>query len=255
MDEQRDATVQASRDAGTHDLPLVFVHGSGDTARAWGAVVAALPGRACLALDLPGHGAERERPGPAEMSVADYAAWVRGELDRRGLGPICLIGHSLGSAIALRLAADAPERVRRIVLVGGGARLRVLPAMLEAAREQPEAAGAQLSALAFANSHSAERDAHQARPAELAPGMLYRDLAACDRFDMMGELAQIRQPALIVTGEQDQLTPPKYATYLRDHLPSATLVLVPGAGHYLPLEAPAALAAALTSWLQHGSEV
>lgn len=249
MQPNGDATADGRTDAISQDVPLVFIHGSGDTARAWDAVVAALPGRTCIALDLPGHGTERERPGPAEMSVGDYAAWVRDELDRRGLGSVCLVGHSLGSAISLRLAADAPERVGRIVLVGGGARLRVLPALLEAAREQPEVAGRQLDTAAFAETHAAQREAHRARPADVAPGMLHRDLAACDRFDMMGELAEIAQPVLIVTGEQDRLTPPKYATYLRDHLPSATLVLVPGAGHYLPLEAPEALAAAITGWL------
>ncbi len=231
-------------------LPVVFVHGSGDSARVWDAVIAALPCRTGVALDLPGHGVERDRPGPPEMSVADYAGWVRDELGRRGLSQVCLVGHSLGSAIAQRLAVDAPDLVRRVVLVGGGARLRVLPAMLEAAREQPDVAAARLAELGFADAHADQRDAQLAQPADFAPGMLYRDLAACDAFDMMAELGRLAQPTLIVTGEQDRLTPPKYATYLRDHLPHATLVLIPGAGHHLPVEAPTALAAAITTWLE-----
>jgi pimeloyl-ACP methyl ester carboxylesterase len=233
---------------GDENLPLVFVHGSGESGRAWDAVIANLTGRACVALDLPGHGDERDRPGPERMSVADYANAVRDEIERRGLGAVCLVGHSLGSAIAQRLAADAPDLVRRVVLVGGGARLRVLPELLEEAREQPEAARARLHEAGFASEHAALRDAHLAQTPEVAPGMLYRDLAACDAFDMMPELDRITQPTLIVTGEQDLLTPPKFATYLRDHLPDATLMLIPGAGHFLPDEAPGVLAEAIAGW-------
>lgn len=229
---------------------LVFIHGSGDTAHVWDALVARLPGLACVSLDLPGRGESQSQPIPEHLSVADYAASVRAELERRGVSDVCLVGHSLGSAIALRLAADAPELVRRVVLVGGGARLRVLPALLEDARERSEQAQRELLDAAFAPEHAAERDALRAQPVKLAPSMLYRDLAACDTFDMMAELGGIAQPTLVVTGEQDQLTPPKYAVYLRDHLPNASLVLIPGAGHYLPVEEPDALADAITRWLE-----
>jgi len=245
MDSARDN----ARDNAHDNLPLVFVHGSGDSARAWDAVVAQLPDRTCIALDLPGHGAARELPGPERMSVADYAQWVRAELAWRDLGGVCLIGHSLGSAIAQRLAVDAADLVRHVALVGGGARLRVLPALLEAARDHPDATRAHLAELGFAPDHAALRESHLEEPEAAAPGVLYRDLAACDAFDMMAELGRIVQPTLIVTGEQDRLTPPKYATYLHDHLPHATLVLIPGVGHNLPVEAPHALAAAITTWL------
>jgi pimeloyl-ACP methyl ester carboxylesterase len=236
-------------DRGEDNLPLVFVHGSGESAHAWDAVITWLPGYICLALDLPGHGAAREDPSQERMSVADYAEFARDEIARHGFGGVCLIGHSLGSAIAQRLAVDSPDLVRRVALVGGGARLRVLPELLEEARDQPDAARRRLAELGFASEHAALRDAYLAQPPAAAPGMLYRDLAACDTFDMMAELERIEQPTLILTGEQDRLTPPKFASYLRDHLPDATLILIPGAGHYLPIEAPQALASAIRGWL------
>src|SRR5262249_4468474 len=79
---------------------LVLLHGSGDSAQTWGRLLPLLGGLSCLALDLPGHGERAERPGPSVMSVADYAASVRGMLARRGLEHVCLVGHSLGGAIA-----------------------------------------------------------------------------------------------------------------------------------------------------------
>src|SRR5690242_3305041 len=91
--------------------PLVFVHGSGDSAKSWALVIAALPDIPCVTLDLPGHGALVEQPGPSVMSVGDYAAFVRAEIERRGLIGACVVGHSLGGAIALQLALDAPDLV------------------------------------------------------------------------------------------------------------------------------------------------
>lgn len=228
---------------------LVFVHGSGDTARVWDALIARLPEFTCVALDLPGHGALMERPGPADMGVDDYAAAVHAELTRRELVGVCLIGHSLGSAIALRMALEYPSRVGRLVLIGGGARLRVLPTLLEEAKASPDKAKETLTQLAFAPANESRAPAHIAAMSPLAPGMLARDLSACDRFDMMEDLGRVAQETLVITGEADRLTPPKYAVYLRDHLANAQLDLVPGAGHYVALEAPGRVAEAIRRWL------
>ena len=228
---------------------IVFIHGSGDSAREWDAVIAGLPQFQTLALDLPGHGSQLDRPGPAVMSVADYADAVRAALMRRELSHVCLVGHSLGGAIALQVALDYPSLASRLVLVGTGARMRVLPAMLEAAQTAPADAARQFAAYGFAPGQEARAQAYAASLAPAAPGMLYRDLAACDAFDVMADLGRVAQPALVLVGAQDRLTPPKYAQYLCDHLDNATLVTVPGAGHYLPAEAPEAVASAIASWL------
>src|SRR5262249_10097895 len=153
----------------------------------------------CVALDLPGHGAAAGGVAPAQVSVAGYVESVREELSRRGLSGVCLVGHSLGSAIALRLALDHADLVGHLVLVGGGARLRVLPALLDQAREDPGQAKRTLTEYGFSPRHEARRAAYLARTTPLAPHMLYRDLAACDGFDVMSELARITQPVLVVT--------------------------------------------------------
>ncbi|HLZ20962.1 MAG TPA: alpha/beta hydrolase [Ktedonobacterales bacterium] len=228
---------------------LVFIHGSGDSARAWEPLVNQLRDYECVVLDLPGHGALVDRPGPADMSVDDYAAAVHAELARRDLANVCLVGHSLGSAIALHMALEYPSRVGRLVLIGAGARLRVLPALLDEAQSSPATAKEKLTRLAFAPVNEDRAPAHIAAMGPLAPGMLYRDLRACDHFDMMDGLGRVAQDTLIIVGEDDRLTPPKYATYLRDHLAGAQLVTLPGAGHYVAVEAPDAVAAAIRRWL------
>jgi pimeloyl-ACP methyl ester carboxylesterase len=228
---------------------LVFVHGSGDSGAVWGPLIALLPEVYAVALDLPGHGALTEQPGPAEPSVADYAAFVRGELERLGADKPTLVGHSLGGAIALRLALDAPERVGRLALVGSGARLRVAPAFLEAARAADSTGMLAITRMAFAEQHTAEADRYHAQRAGAAPGALYRDLAACNQFDVMSEAARITQPTLLVVGEGDRMTPPKYSEYLAAQLPNATLAVIPDAGHYAQIEQPQRVADALRAWL------
>src|SRR5260370_25962661 len=118
---------------------LVFVHGTGDSAHAWDGVIAALPEQRCLALDLPGHGAAAGATLPAGAGVEGYVDYVRTTLARQGQAAVCLVGHSLGSAIALRLAVEAPALVAQLVLVGAGARFRGRPAPPRRAGRRPRA--------------------------------------------------------------------------------------------------------------------
>ncbi len=236
-------------DASGADATLVFVHGSGDSADVWRPLIALLPEFTCIALDLPGHGALRDQPGPTEMSVGDYAEWVARELKRRSLRPSVIAGHSLGGAIALRLALDSPGLAPRLALVGTGARLRVAPALLAEAQMAGPSGSAAIVRASFAAAHTGQADAfHTARP-PTAPGMLYRDLTACDQFDVMAELERITMPTLIVVGADDRMTPPKYAEYLHARLSTSELVVIPDAGHYVQLEQPQAVADALRGWL------
>lgn len=230
---------------------LVFLHGSGDTAACWDGVVARLGAehRAVHCLDLPGHGSRATESMAGLDDVPAFARAVLAEADRLGIGPATYIGHSLGSAIALQLALDTPERVRRLVLIGGGARLRVLPELLPQARDDPDAALRRVSVLGHAPDHAAMAAAYAEQPKPRAAEALYRDLCACDGFDVGARLGEVRQPALVLVGEQDRLTPPKYASFLADRIPNSTLVVIAGAGHYVMHEAPDAVAGALRSWL------
>ncbi len=231
--------------------PLVFIHGSGDSARVWDDVIALLPEFETIALDLPGHGALATAP-LASVDVAAYADWLRAELERRGIERPMVIGHSLGGAVALQLALAAPSSVGRLGLVGTGARLRVAPAFLQIAQRAGEAGTPQtpeITRAGFADAHAALADMYDAQRAQTAPSMLFHDLTACNQFDIMADLERISQPTLIIVGAEDRMTPAKFSAFLQNSIPGSELVVVPDAGHYVQIEDPQRVADALRVWL------
>ena len=233
------------------DNPLVFIHGAGDSARAW-REQAAYFGERGHAIDLPGHG-ERPDSLPELVDVADYAravhAIVREEL--RLEQPI-IAGHSLGGLIALQMGLDYGSKLGGLVLIGTGARMRVLPALLQTARLEPEQALRTLKDL------PASRESEPALPARLfneqaslKPGMLYRDLMACNSFDVMDRLGELQNvPTLIICGADERNAPVKYSQYLHMHIPGSTLEIIEGAGHYVQREKPEEVNLAIARWLE-----
>ncbi len=238
---------------GARGAPLLLVHGAGGTHLHWPETLRALPGRRVLAVDLPGHG---QAPLPGETTIAGYAGALLGMLDALGIPRAVVAGHSMGGAIALSLAMDAPDRVAGLFLVGTGARLRVAPAILEGSADPARAAEVAegVAAFSFGPSTSvADRAAHARAVAALPAGVLHDDFAACDAFDAMARLGSIRAPAFVVVGEEDRLTPPKYAAFLRERLPGEGLLLVPGAGHMVAIESPIEVTAAAAAFLDRVS--
>jgi pimeloyl-ACP methyl ester carboxylesterase len=173
-------------------------------------------------------------------------------MDALGLPTAVAVGHSMGGAVALALALDAPKRVAGLVLAGTGARLRVHPMLLEATRPggaAAEALTALISSWYSPVSSPRMRDLAARSLEATDPAVLHGDFLACNAFDVMDRLGAIDRPTLVITGEDDQMTPVKYARYLADHLARARLEIVPGAGHMVMLEQPAAVEKILTDWL------
>jgi pimeloyl-ACP methyl ester carboxylesterase len=85
---------------------------------------------------------------------------------------------------------------------------------------------------------------------ETGPDVLLGDFGACDHFDVIGRMGEIEVPTLVITGTADQLTPPKYARFLAEHITDAQLVLVEGAGHMVMLERPAQVAKIVQEFLK-----
>lgn len=227
------------RTAGEGPLSLVMIHGAGGS---WQALAPQLElgnsGLRVIIPDLPGHG---HSEGLAQDSVPIYAEFLHEFMQNLGLSQLVLAGHSLGGAIAQEFALSWPESLNALILLSTGARLRVGPTFLTSLAQ--EADGLPASALELNPNSDPETMV-------MSPMGRYLDYLACDRFDRMEAINQITLPTLVMAGEQDTSTPPKYARYLAERIPNAELVLIPEAGHLMPLEAPEQVNAALLNFLR-----
>ncbi|MCL4395036.1 MAG: alpha/beta hydrolase [Chloroflexi bacterium] len=229
-------------------ISVVFVHGTGCNATIWHHQVSHLSGKyRPLAVDLPGHG---EAGGQPQSDIEAYADAVeRFIADHKADRPV-IAGHSLGGGIILTMALRNPSAYRGLVLVGTGARLRVLPAIIQQSREDFPSALALMSDLEWAASTDPALKAEYRRQAEVAgSNVIWCDFTACDKFDAIGRLGALTMPAVAIVGEQDKLTPPKYAQYFQQNLPNCTTAVIPGAGHMVQIEQPTRFNEALGAFL------
>jgi len=229
-------------------LPLiVFIHGSGLDHTTWQLQTRYFShhGFTVLAVDLPGHGGSAGTP---RNSIGGYADWLAEFIAETGYERAHLIGHSMGSLIALETAARHPDRVSSLVLAGGTAAMPVHPDLLEAA-----AAGDHL-AIDLMTSWGYGRRSHlggHQTPGlwmlgstirlweRAAEGVLANDLRACDGYaDGEAAAAAVRCPTLLVTGATDVMAPPAGSQPLRDSISGIEEVIVEGAGHMMMIERP-----------------
>ncbi len=227
---------------------VVCVHGAGGTQEHWRFQVRQLASRRnALALDLPGHG---ESQGDGFLTIPEYRDFIRDFLDALGFTRAVLVGHSMGGGIAQGFALTYPDRLAALVLVGAGARLRVHPDVFAAIQRDIAEAGRLISGWAFSPAAMPATIASAAEAiARNRTSVLDGDFRACDAFDLMGEIPKIRIPALIVCGEDDRLTPVKYARVLHEKILGSDLTVIPGAGHMVMLEKPVEFNRALTAFL------
>lgn len=229
---------------------LVLVHGSGGSAERWNyqRVYFSRKGYEVLAVDLPGHG---RTPGPGCRDMSSYADYVESLLKQRGIARPVIGGHSMGGGVVLTMALRDPKAYSGLVLVGTGARLRVLPAIFEMVKGDMDAAAEMMARSVYSKGVSADelgRAIRQLR--EVDPDVLYGDFEACDRFDIMKEVGSITTPAIVVVGAEDAMTPIKYAEYLRSSMPDARLEIIEGAGHMVMLEQPERFNAVVERFLE-----
>jgi pimeloyl-ACP methyl ester carboxylesterase len=228
---------------------VVLVHGAGGNHDSLGSLGDALSerGMAVVAPSLPGRcGSE----GAPCSTVAQAAAWVVDVCDALDLPAPLVAGHSFGGGVALEAGLSRPERFSGLVLMATGARLRVHPTILEVMEEAARTGRpADAGRMAWRpTTDPAVIDGALAVAARTPPATTVTDWRAADQFDRMGDLGLLAVPALVVGGTDDALTPPKYASFLADRIPHATLHLLEGQGHMVPLECPHEVAEAIAAF-------
>lgn len=224
---------------------MVFVHGSGACGAIWRYQTDCFADS--LAVDLPGH-----PDGQALKSVDECVEWLRDYLKGKECGDVILAGHSFGGAIALMYALKYPQELKAIVIIGSGARLRVHPMFLapceDAIRGDPSKWHEMIKEMYRRTAADYARAMIEKQKA-IGPAVMLNDFLACDKFDVMDSVHEMKLPTLIICGESDVMTPLKYANYLGTKIANSTVVTVPGAGHCVFAEEPEVVNKAIEDFL------
>ena len=234
---------------------IVFLHGGEHDHSVWilQSRYMAHHGYSVLALDLPGH---MRSAGPALTTIESMSALIAGALKECGVNSLMLVGHSMGSLIALEVAAVLGDQVRGVVLVATASPMRVSDALLDATKSSP----AQAMEMINVWSHSASIEAFDRKPSSPGPGfsniwsnlrlmqriaqrnganVLNADFVACNTYQHGVQAAtELTCPALFILGTSDSMTPARAAQPLIKACKDATVVTLSGSGHSLMAENP-----------------
>ena len=240
---------------------VVFVHGALHDHSVWilQSRYLAHHGHAVLAVDLPAHG----RSGGAPLGVAAAGRWLAGLVEACGVRRTALVGHSMGSLIALEAAAHLGTRASALVMVGTGYPMKVSPKLLELCQRDA------LAAIDLVNALS--NSTHAAKPSHPGPGfsihgsnralarrmqqgyaagnLFLADFTACDAYaGLETAAAKVKCPATLVLGARDQMTSLQAVAPIVAAL-KPRMVTLP-VGHNLMAEAPDAVLDAINDALR-----
>lgn len=239
-----DGAELAYEERGTGLPAMLFIHGWQADRSVWREVIEALGADVrTIAVDLRGGGESRNALGPFELER--FAADVRDLMRSLGVGPVILVGHSMGGTVALRFALDAPELARGLVLVSpvpasGGGYSEKGEAYLRATAGDADVARKWLARTFAGTPDEAMLDRVCA-----AAGRADRD-ASLESFeswahaDFAEATRRITAPALVIAPQHD--VPETYERKVAALLPNARYVVLPECGHYAILERPREIA-------------
>lgn len=235
---------------------VVLVHGAGMDSSVWQMQTRFLAhhGLAVAAVDLPGHGRSQGDPLTSIEAMADWLARFMTVAD---LKPALVVGHSMGTFIALELARRHPESAGGLVLIGTASAMPVHPQLMNAASNDLARAAALMAGWA----HGEPGHLHpnpspglwmsggaRALVERSHPGALAIDLTACADYDGAVEAAgAVNCPVTVVSGGSDKMTPARAARPLVDALrgrkptDSGTTYVTLETGHMLMTEDPDAI--------------
>src|SRR5882672_8810226 len=247
VDDKKTYAYTANRAFDAKKPTVVFVHGAANDHSVWSlqSRYYAYHGWNALAVDLPGHG---KSGGSPCSSIGAAADWVMRLLDAADAATAALVGHSMGSLIALETAARHPERIRKLAMIGTSVPIQVSEPLLNASKANDHIAYEMINV--FAHSSAAQIGGNRVpgmwmtgsamRLMERSgDGVLHADFSACNDYAAGLESAQkLKCPVLMILGKRDLMTPMKVAGDVISKLPDVKVVALDGAGHSLMAEKP-----------------
>jgi pimeloyl-ACP methyl ester carboxylesterase len=237
---------------------VVFIHGAANDHSVWSlqSRYYAYHGWNAFAVDLPGHG---KSAGAARGSIGELANWIVRFLDAANIPTAALVGHSMGSLVALEAAARHPQRVHKLAMIGTSVPIQVSEPLLNASRANDHVAYEMINV--YGHSNAAQMGGNRVpgmwmmgsamRLMERSgKGVLHADFSACNNYVAGLDAAQnVKCPTLLILGKRDLMTPMKVARDVMAKLPDAKVVALDGAGHALMSEKPDEVLDSLISFL------
>ncbi len=241
---------------------VIFIHGALNDHSVWTLLARwfANHGHSVLAVDLPGH----MRSGGAPLaSVEALADWTLALMDAAQVQAASLVGHSMGSLVALEAASKAPDRISALVMVGTAVPMKVSQVLLDLSRDDPNAAIDMV--VAFSHSSLAAKPSypgpgswlrggsralmHKVQASSEHSSLFHQDFSVCNNYARgLQAASSVTCPAALILGRADQMTQPKQAREIAAALNATVHELE--AGHALMAEAPESLLLALRATLK-----
>ena len=226
---------------------VVFIHGNGLDHSVWllQSRYFSHHKRNVLAVDMPGHG--RSGGTPLE-SITDMADWIAEMLDAVGVDQAAVVGHSMGSLVAMETAARHPKRVSRLALIATASPMPVSDPLLNAARDNMHEAFDMINL--WGHSQYGQMGGNQAPGMWMSgaairllersgPGVLFAGLNACNEYRHgMESAAKVQCPTLMILGRLDVMTPTRVARKLEQVIPDVRSKVLENCGHLIMAEKP-----------------
>ena len=232
-------------------FPLVFLHGFSANAWLWAFQAPVLAHQYhCIVIEARGHGLSSKPL--SGYSIQDMAADDAAALAALGVDRAILVGNSMGGMRAMQMSLDYPHLVAGNVIISSATNLsRFLDAdqLIASLQEDYEAAADDLVERCFSVKTRAERpevcqmiqEQFSGRGAPSPAGWrwpAWRTPNGVWRWDITERLQDIRQPTLVLVGEEDRGTPVEANRFLADHIPQAELRVIKDVGHCYEIERP-----------------
>ena len=226
-----------------HLPTLIFISGASSNSTFWKCQMEGLSGRFnTLAIDLPGHG---RSPGKGEKKIEDYAAFVNAFIQEIQPPFPIPCGFSMGGAVALELFISHSHGLKGGVIINSGARLNILPLILRKIREKNKNGGNLEDLFAELAISRASDAVHMKQMVDASSNantqVTMNDVHACNTFNARERLKTISLPVLVMTSEDDVLTPSQKGMYLAENIQGAKYIHIRDAGHFAPIEQPDAV--------------
>ena len=238
---------------------VVFCHGAQSDHSVWilQSRYLAHHGYGVLALDLPGHG---RSAAPALTRIEDMADWVAGAIEAAGARQASVVGHSMGSLIALECAARHPARVAKIALLATAYPMKVSDELLTATRDNEPLAQDMVniwSHFGYAQYPNNPGPGFWVLGETLRlmqrqkPGVMHVDFSACNAYAGGADAAaKVGCPAMFVIARRDAMTPARSAQAFAQTVKGARIVGIDGSGHDMMAEKPDDVLDALVGFLK-----